>query len=164
MAPPGAADSAGLHRRDHRARARRARGMASADADRGGCRLRLYTHSGARSRMCAGPSARSGHAGSNGGSAVKAFALLLVLIAPLAAAAVVGNDEIRRILAERIDARKQAVGIVAGVIDSAGRRGIGYGELAAGDTRTPEGDTVLEIGPVHQVFTALFPRDYVAEV
>src|SRR5262249_28318246 len=133
MAPPGAADSAGFHRRYHRARARRTRGMASADADRGGCRLRLHPHSGARSRLRAGPSARSGHAGSNGGSAVKKFALLLVLIAPLAAAAVIGDDEIRRILAERIDARKQAVGVVAGVIDPAGRRVIGHGKLAVGD-------------------------------
>jgi hypothetical protein len=76
------------------------------------------------------------------------LALLLASIVPLAAAAIVGDDEIRRILAERIDTRKQAVGIVAGVIDPAGRRVVSHGKLAAGDTRTPDGDTVFEIGSV----------------
>jgi hypothetical protein len=36
------------------------------------------------------------------------------------------DSEIRNILIERIDTRRQGVGIVAGIIDSQGRRVIAY--------------------------------------
>jgi len=42
--------------------------------------------------------------------------------------------DIRKLLIERIDTRKQAVGIVVGVIDSNGRRIISYGSLAKGSS------------------------------
>lgn len=43
------------------------------------------------------------------------------------------NDEIREILVKRVDQQKQAVGIVAGVIDPNGRRVVAYSNLANGD-------------------------------
>jgi CubicO group peptidase (beta-lactamase class C family) len=45
------------------------------------------------------------------------------------AAQVPSEAEIRKILAERVSARRQAVGITAGIIDAAGRRVITFGDL-----------------------------------
>ncbi len=59
--------------------------------------------------------------------------LAALLFAPLAARAqpaapaVLPDAEIRRILVERVDTQKQSVGIVAGVIEPAGRRVVSYG-------------------------------------
>jgi hypothetical protein len=43
--------------------------------------------------------------------------------------------EIRKILADRIGAENLGVGIVVGVIDSNGRRVVGYGSLVKNDRR-----------------------------
>src|SRR5262245_41912217 len=67
------------------------------------------------------------------------------------------DDEIRRILVERIDVRKQGVGIVVGMIEPAGTRVVSYGKLDANDSRTLDGNTVFEIGSVTKVFTSLLP-------
>ena len=64
-------------------------------------------------------------------------------------------DEIREILAKRIDQQKQALGIVVGLIRPNGRRVVAYGNLAKGDPRTLDGDTIFEIGSVSKVFTSL---------
>ena len=48
----------------------------------------------------------------------------------------ISTDEIREILARRVDQQKQAVGMVVGVIDPGSRRVIAYGHLAKGDSRT----------------------------
>jgi serine-type D-Ala-D-Ala carboxypeptidase/endopeptidase len=69
------------------------------------------------------------------------------------------DAEIRRILAERIDAQKQGVGIVVGVIDPHGRRVVAYGALEKGDHRPLDGDTIFEIGSITKVFTALLAAD-----
>ncbi len=69
--------------------------------------------------------------------------------------AVPGTDEIRQILAKRVEQQKQAVGIVAGIIEPNGRRVIAYGSFANGDPRTLDGDTIFEIGSVSKVFTSL---------
>src|SRR5689334_2021631 len=70
-------------------------------------------------------------------------------------------EEIRNILIKRIDQQKQAVGIVAGMIDSMGRRVIAYGNLAAGDRRTVDGDTIFEIGSITKIITSLLLADMV---
>jgi serine-type D-Ala-D-Ala carboxypeptidase/endopeptidase len=71
-----------------------------------------------------------------------------------AAWAAPSDAAIDQILNERIDAQKQGVGIVVGLIDAKGRRIICEGAFDQVDDRPVGGDTVFEMGSITKVFTA----------
>ena len=80
--------------------------------------------------------------------------------AQLAIPTVVTSDaEIRKILIERVETQRQSIGIVVGVIDSAGRRIVTYGRSGNGDSAPLDGNTVFEIGSISKVFTSLLLAD-----
>jgi CubicO group peptidase (beta-lactamase class C family) len=65
------------------------------------------------------------------------------------------DADIRALLVERIDAERQGVGIVVGVVDASGRRVVAFGRTDADSGRPLNGDTEFEIGSISKVFTAL---------
>src|SRR5947209_17613741 len=95
-----------------------------------------------------------------------AFAAIAMSILASATTSIAGNqkafppdDEIRKILAERIGPNENDDGIIVGVIGPQGRRIISYGHRNAGELRPLDGDTVFEIASVSHVVYALVLAD-----
>ena len=71
------------------------------------------------------------------------------------------DARIRAVLADAVDRRHVALGMVVGIIEPGGRRIIVYGRRDVGDPRPLDGDTLFEMGSITKLFTTLALTDMV---
>ena len=87
----------------------------------------------------------------------------LALVKTAAAASLPAQNEIRGLLANRIDTERQSLGMVIGTSQDAERTQIvAYGARSARDARAPDGDGLFNIGSIAKLFTAILLADAVA--
>ena len=77
------------------------------------------------------------------------------------APALPSDDEVRSILAERIDAQRQSLGIIVGLVARPQPRLVAHGAISLADRRPPQSDTVFAMGSISKVFTAILLADAV---
>lgn len=75
--------------------------------------------------------------------------------------AMLQDEQVRKIISERVDVYGQSLGIVVGIIDPAGPRIISHGRYGFDDPRPVDGDTIFEIGSITKIVTALLLTDMV---
>lgn len=73
----------------------------------------------------------------------------------------ISDDEVTRILEQRVDQMYKGVGIVVGLVDRSGTRVISYGTTDRRSHHGVNGDSVFEIGSITKVFTGILLADMV---
>ena len=71
------------------------------------------------------------------------------------------KEQIEKLVRPVVEA-EAIVGCVVGVIDGGAKEVYGFGEVARGGERTPDGSTVYEIGSMTKTFTGLLLADMAA--
>lgn len=84
--------------------------------------------------------------------------LFVLAVGPFPVAAADLRADIGKLVAPHLRDAK-GVGIVVGVLTKDGRQVFGYGKLKLKGERSPDGDTVFEIGSLTKLFTALMLAD-----
>jgi D-alanyl-D-alanine-carboxypeptidase/D-alanyl-D-alanine-endopeptidase len=90
-----------------------------------------------------------------------AACLALLPIQTRAASLALPDEEIRKILADRIDKNADGVGAVVGVVDAQGPRVVAYGKREAGRPEMVDRDSVFAIASLSKIFTSLILADMV---
>lgn len=83
----------------------------------------------------------------------------LMLTTTVEAQTLPSDATVRATLTERIETRREGVGIVVGLGEAAGDRIVAAGQFGAEDDRQVDGTTVFEIGSITKVMTALLLAD-----